>query len=322
MEPQKSGLAGATEKARVETEVKGKIVELAWWMKKNGYAESTIKVSMSVLKALRKLGADLMNPESVKGTIAKAVCLKGKVGKPWSESRRHIAIATYTLFLKMQGERWDPPFCHVTRKLPFIPREQELDALIAGCGRKTATLLQLLKETAMRVGEARSLLWTDIDFERRIITLNTPEKHGNPRIFKVSVKLVNMLAALPRVYERVFPATRSSVKTRFFRSRKRLATKLQNPRLLKITYHTFRHWKATMLYHQTHDPLYVKEFLGHKKLDTTLLYIQIEKTLYRDDSDEFTVKVARDPEEIKALLEVGFQYICEKDGLLYFRKRK
>jgi hypothetical protein len=26
--------------------------------------------------------------------------------------------------------------------------------------------------------------------------------------------------------------------------------------------------------------------------------------------------------EIKALLEVGFEYVCEKDGLLFFRKRK
>jgi hypothetical protein len=38
--------------------------------------------------------------------------------------------------------------------------------------------------------------------------------------------------------------------------------------------------------------------------------------------DEFTVKVASKPEEIKALLETGFEYICEKDGLMFFRKRK
>jgi hypothetical protein len=39
-------------------------------------------------------------------------------------------------------------------------------------------------------------------------------------------------------------------------------------------------------------------------------------------NDEFTVKVVSNPEEIKALLEVGFEYVCEKDGLLFFRKRK
>jgi hypothetical protein len=26
--------------------------------------------------------------------------------------------------------------------------------------------------------------------------------------------------------------------------------------------------------------------------------------------------------EIKSLLEVGFEYICEKDGLMFLRKRK
>ncbi len=31
---------------------------------------------------------------------------------------------------------------------------------------------------------------------------------------------------------------------------------------------------------------------------------------------------SREPEEIQALLEVGFEYVCRKDSLLFFRKRK
>jgi hypothetical protein len=34
-----------------------------------------------------------------------------------------------------------------------MPTEQEIDILIAGCGRKTATYLQLLKDTGARCGE-------------------------------------------------------------------------------------------------------------------------------------------------------------------------
>jgi len=68
--------------------------------------------------------------------------------------------------------------------------------------------------------------------------------------------------------------------------------------------------------------MFLLEFLGHRNLDTTLLYIQLEKTLFRTDSDEFTVKAVREPEEIQALLEVGFEYVCQKDSLLFFRKRK
>lgn len=77
-----------------------------------------------------------------------------------------------------------------------------------------------------------------------------------------------------------------------------------------------------MLYHQTKDILYVKEFLGHKKIEDTLLYVQIAEVIFKETTDEFTVKVASKPEEISQLLEVGFEYICEKDGLMFFRKRK
>jgi len=33
-------------------------------------------------------------------------------------------------------------------------------------------------------------------------------------------------------------------------------------------------------------------------------------------------KIARKPEEIAKLIEAGFEYICEHDGLKFFRKRK
>jgi len=44
--------------------------------------------------------------------------------------------------------------------------------------------------------------------------------------------------------------------------------------------------------------------------------------LFKESSDEFHVKVAEKTGEIKALLEVGFEYVCEKSGLMFFRKRK
>ena len=58
--------------------------------------------------------------------------------------------------------------------------------------------------------------------------------------------------------------------------------------------------------------LFVKEFLGHKKLGTTLLFIQIEQALFKETSEEFTGKVAKAHEEIKLLLEVGFEYYARR----------
>jgi len=54
----------------------------------------------------------------------------------------------------------------------------------------------------------------------------------------------------------------------------------------------------------------------------TLLYIQLAEVIFKETIDKFTVRVAKAPEEVKALLEVGFEYVCEKERLMFFRKRK
>ena len=52
------------------------------------------------------------------------------------------------------------------------------------------------------------------------------------------------------------------------------------------------------------------------------MYIQISEHFFTHETDAFTVKVAKTQEEIAAHLEVGFEWIGEKDGLVYLRKRK
>jgi ribosomal protein L37AE/L43A len=132
-----------------------RLLEIGWWFKKQGYSEVTIRGTISALRTLWQRGANMYDPESVKSIIAKQV---------WSDNRRRNVINAYALFVKFHGLTWEKPRCHIIdQKFPFIPTEQEIDALIAGCGTKTSTFLQVLKETAMRSGEAKRLLWTNID---------------------------------------------------------------------------------------------------------------------------------------------------------------
>jgi len=77
-----------------------------------------------------------------------------------------------------------------------------------------------------------------------------------------------------------------------------------------------------MEYQKTRDVYHVKRLLGHKNMRNTEIYINLEQAVFNSTNDEFHVKVAEKPEEIKALLEVGFEYVYEKDGLAFFRKRK
>jgi hypothetical protein len=52
------------------------------------------------------------------------------------------------------------------------------------------------------------------------------------------------------------------------------------------------------------------------------IYINIKNILFEPSRDEFTVRVVEKAEEVKGLLEVGFEYICQKDNLIFLRKRK
>ena len=98
--------AGATKAC---FDVKGKILEFAWLLKKQGYSEETIRLHVSALRTLHKRGADLYNPESVKEVITR---------QKWSETRRRNVINAYSRFLKHEGIQWDKPRCKVSQKLP------------------------------------------------------------------------------------------------------------------------------------------------------------------------------------------------------------
>jgi len=46
------------------------------------------------------------------------------------------------------------------------------------------------------------------------------------------------------------------------------------------------------------------------------------EVIFKETNDEFTSRVSSRPEEIKALLEVRFEYVCEKDCLVFFQGGK
>ena len=73
-----------------------------------------------------------------------------------------------------------------------------------------------------------------------------------------------------------------------------------------------------MTYHKTKDPLYVQERLGNRNILSTMVYTHLVKF----ESDDYHVRVARTLEEDKELLETGFEYVTEREGLKLYRKRK
>jgi integrase len=305
-----SCLTGQLKKRKLWSTWQKQAKQLRKSVNRERYSQYTIKNYMKFLSMLLKRGANLNDPDDVKDKIAE---------QQWSASGKNIAIAAYTIFASLSGIHWDPPIYKAQQKLPFIPLENELDALIAMSNKKLATVLQLMKEGGMRIGEALALSWIDVDLENNTVTVNSPEKEGRPRMLRISYKLAAMINALPRKDNRVFGATPyNGVHSTFVRTRSRAAEKLQNPRLRYIKFHTFRHWKATMEYHKTKDLLHVRQMLGHRKIETTLLYTQ----LITFENDDYHSAVAKTVDEARSLVETGFEYICTHDDIMIFRKRK
>jgi hypothetical protein len=69
-ENKKSGQAGATEIKPMLPYIEGRLIEYLWKAKKHGLSELTIKQRVSKLRRLVKMGADLLNPESVSTALA------------------------------------------------------------------------------------------------------------------------------------------------------------------------------------------------------------------------------------------------------------
>jgi len=134
----------------------------------------------------------------------------------------------------------------------------------------------------------------------------------------LNIKNTNYVKDKNRIFQKRLDHTRRQ----YQRTKLKLAAKLQNPRINKIMLKTLRTWKATTLYHQTKDPWYVMEFLGHTTLQHTKKYVQLERALFQNQSDEFVCKIAKTPEEAMALIEFSFEYIDEINHVYLYRKRK
>ena len=107
------------------------------------------------------------------------------------------------------------------------------------------------------------------------------------------------------------------------RIRNRLAKKLNEPELKRFRLYDLRHYYATMLYAKTKDILLVKQQLGHKRIEHTLIYTH----LINFRTDEYisrTVQLGTPTtlKEICELAEAGFIKFTEIEGYQIFKKPK
>jgi integrase len=281
-------------------------------MKNKAYADSSITSINHMLTLLSK-HANLNEPESVERYIASL---------QRTQTYKANLCKAYQHYCKHYGIEWEVPKYSKEAKLIKIPTNEKLEMLISSAGRILSIKLAFSKETGLRPIELCNLKVKDIDLDQRIV-YPTTAKHGAARTIKISTNLTKTLKTYIirnnlNPNDKLFIQDATHYGKDYREMRNNLAKKLNDPTLRTIRLYDFRHFFATTLYHKTRDILFVKQQMGHKNINTTLIYTQ----LLNLNDDEWTCKTANNVNDATALIEAGFEYVTDMDGLKIFRKRK
>lgn len=155
----------------------------------------------------------------------------------------------------------------------------------------------------------------DINLEKGTITVQGCKGHAGGVL-----KLKPSLTAALRMYSaryKSFPNAETIGRT-WRKYRNRASGETRDQALRKIRLYDLRHYFGTMTYHKTKDIRYVKQQMGHKKIETTMIYTQ----LVNFNEDEWLSAVAKTVKEARELVEKGFEYVTEIEGVKLFRKRR
>jgi integrase len=280
-------------------------------MKKDHLADSTIEVTDRRLRLIAKK-VNLNDPDKITEYLANK---EGKKGYIESLSSAYERYTRYNEIL------WKKPYIKRSSQPPYIPTTEETSILIANAGTKYSLILSMLRDGGFRPIEMERMKLRWLDLNRGTVNVETA-KNGNGRTLKLKTQTQAMLKEYLaqntyNLNDTIFPSTKT-MRSVYTKIRKRTAKKLKKPELLKVSMYSFRHYFATMLYHKTKDILLVKQKLGHKRLETTLIYTH----LVNFQDDEYHARTATTKEEALILIESGFEYVTEMDSVKIFRKPK
>jgi integrase len=203
---------------------------------------------------------------------------------------RGFSSAGYQPFLahtRRQQARQEVRVRSVLRVAPEVIEADDYQALLDGCTRaRDQFLLQLLRETGMRIGEALGLRHEDLSIARREVAINPRLNDNGVRVKRWKPRAVPAPAMLFSGYARyldeeygdldsdfvfvnLWAAPRGHAMT-YSTARDVLLRLRQRTGLHGFTFHHLRHTYATDLIRKGTDWAIVAHLLGHASVQTTL----------------------------------------------------
>ena len=197
---------------------------------------------------------------------------------------------------------WDDtqlPMRRFDTYLPYVPSKQEVLTFISSLpDLKQKSMVALMYSSGLRVSEVCHLKYRDI--ERKNMRIHIA--HGKNRSDRYAILSESTLSILTeywksfgRPMEWLFPAERDFSKPSHSNNVMRFMAK-QETQLgweHRITCHSFRHAFGTHLYENGADLLTIKELMGHKSLNSTLLYIHLASVSSRKIKSPFDISMEK-----------------------------
>ena len=189
----------------------------------------------------------------------------------------------FTLYVLHKS--WDPyqlPIRKFDTYLPLVPTKEEVATFISSIpDLKEKAMVSLLYSAGLRIGEVCHLKYKDIDRKSMRIHIS----HGKNRSDRYAILSSQALHILTEywfaydkpmdwLFPKQFKESDKPIDT-FFLSRRIMTHEDRLGWEHRITCHSFRHAFGTHLYENGTDLLTIKALLGHKSLNSTVIYVSL-----------------------------------------------
>jgi hypothetical protein len=252
-----------------------------------------------------------MNPEDVKNAISYA--------QVTNASKSCYALA-YEWFAKTNGLTWQKPKYKYSTPTPIIPTTKQVERIISASTPKFSTIFKLMTETAVEGEELHRTHRNQYDTTQGIISIKGLKGHDSAN-YKLKPETAQLLREYMTKYTKEYPFPQPKVMSQMWVKARNKASQIHNdPTLKTIPMKNLRNYSGAQFYlNYERDAIGTMRHMRHKKLETTMHYL---RAIVLDQEPEYISRTAKTIEEDMQLINAGFQYITERDGIKLYRKRK
>lgn len=216
--------------------------------------------AVNVLNPGANVGSLYLRQLEADGRCAATVRVRLAAGRALYRALRWTGATTADAFADARAAR--DPTAAWDKRQPYT--EEETQRLLKRADARMRVLLLLCGHTGLRITEALTLEWADVDLSARALTVQHG-KGGKARQVNLSRSLVAALEVLPG---REGPVIGGGADA----ARERLYWLCRRAGVTNKGFHALRHYAGTRLVHEGHSLDAAARHLGHASIETTRIY--------------------------------------------------